>query len=82
VLLTRAEKERRVIELYEEGKTYREITKEVHISPGYISSIIRKHNGELQVGPEKAEQQKNKQSIPKFSNCLRKERLPSKLLSI
>ena len=31
--------------MYEEGKTYREIIKEVHMSPGDISSIIRKHTG-------------------------------------
>jgi chromosome segregation ATPase len=55
-LLTKAEKERRVVELYEEGKTYREITREVRISPGDISDIIKRHTGELQgtVKPQNA----------------------------
>jgi chromosome segregation ATPase len=55
-LLTKAEKERRVVELYEEGKTYREITREVRISPGDISDIIKRHTGELQavVEPQNA----------------------------
>jgi len=47
-LFTKAEKERRVLELYEQGKTYREITREVRISPGDISDIIKRHSGELQ----------------------------------
>lgn len=55
-MLTRTEKEKRVIELYEQGYTYRAIAKEVHLSPGSISSIIKKHTGEQ--GPEKVEQQK------------------------
>jgi len=55
-LLTKAEKERRVVDLYEEGKTYREITREVRISPGDISDIIKRHTGELQgtVKPQNA----------------------------
>ena len=60
-MLTRAEKEKRVIELYEHGKTYREIAKEVHISLGYISSIIRGHTGELRVETEKGEKQKQQE---------------------
>lgn len=62
-MLTKPEKEKRVIELYEEGKTYREITKEVRISPGDISYIIRKHTGQLSVEPEKGEQQQQEQTI-------------------
>jgi uncharacterized protein YerC len=46
-LLTKAEKERRVVELYEQEKTYREIAREVRISPGDISDIIKRHTGEL-----------------------------------
>jgi hypothetical protein len=49
-LLTRAEKEKRVIELYEQDKTYREIAKEVHMSLGNISSIIGRHTGEVKPG--------------------------------
>jgi chromosome segregation ATPase len=45
--------------MYEEGKTYREITKEVHMSPGDISSIIKRHTGE----PEKGEQQQQEVTI-------------------
>jgi hypothetical protein len=58
-LLTRSEKERRAIEMYDEGRTYREITKEVHMSPGDISSIIKRHTGE----PEKGEQQQQEVTI-------------------
>ncbi len=43
----RHEKEKHVIELHEQGKTYREIAKEVHISLGDISSIIKKSSGEV-----------------------------------
>jgi hypothetical protein len=42
---SRAEKESRVIELYNEGKTIREIAKEVHMSFGSIGDIIKKVNG-------------------------------------
>jgi hypothetical protein len=38
-LLTRAEKEKRVVELYEQDKTYREIAKEVHMSLGVSLSL-------------------------------------------
>jgi len=42
MVLTRSEKEELVKQLYEEGKTYREIAKEVHMSFGPIGNIIRK----------------------------------------
>jgi transposase/flagellar motility protein MotE (MotC chaperone) len=41
-MLNRTEKEQRVIELYQQGKTIREIAREVHMSFGNIGSIIRK----------------------------------------
>jgi hypothetical protein len=41
-MLTRTEKEQRVIELYQQGKTIREIAQEVHMSFADIGSIIRK----------------------------------------
>jgi DNA-binding NarL/FixJ family response regulator len=41
-MLSRTEKEQRVIELYQQGKTTREIAQEVHMSFGNIGSIIRK----------------------------------------
>ena len=41
-ILTRQEKERLVLELYNQGKTYREISKEVRISPRDIGVILNK----------------------------------------
>ena len=46
MVLTRSEKEELVKQLYEEGKTYREIAKEVHMSFGPIGNIIRTVTGE------------------------------------
>jgi chromosome segregation ATPase len=54
-LLSREEKERRVIELYEQGKSSREIAKEVHMSFGDIASIIRRHSGEVKAVTRKEE---------------------------
>jgi transposase len=42
MMLNRTEKEQRVIELYQQGKTIREIAHEVHMSFADIGSIIRK----------------------------------------
>jgi hypothetical protein len=44
-MLTREEKEILVIELYKEGKTIREIAKEVHMSFSRISEIINEYEG-------------------------------------
>ena len=41
-ILTRQEKERLVLELYNQGKTYREISKEARISPRDIGVILNK----------------------------------------
>jgi transposase len=46
MVLTRSEKEDLVVQLYEEGKSYREIAKEVHMSFGPIGNIIRKVTGD------------------------------------
>jgi transposase len=46
VFSSRAEREEYVIKLYEQGKTVREIAKEVHISFASIGSIIRRSKGE------------------------------------
>jgi hypothetical protein len=46
MVLTRSEKEELVIQLYEEGKTIREIAKEVRMSFGPIGKIIRKVTGD------------------------------------
>ena len=45
------DEEKHVVELHEQRKTYREIMKEVHMSPGRISSILRRSNGEEETKP-------------------------------
>ena len=45
-ILTRQERERLVLELYNQGKTYREISKEARISPRDIGVILNKVIGE------------------------------------
>jgi chromosome segregation ATPase len=44
-----------VIELYEQGKSSREIAKEVHMSFGDIASVIRRHSGEGKAETKKEE---------------------------
>lgn len=44
--INRSRKEKRVIELYEQGKTVREIAEDVHMSFAEIISIEKKHTGE------------------------------------
>jgi hypothetical protein len=41
-ILTRQERERLVLDLYNQGKTYREISKEARISPRDIGVILNK----------------------------------------
>jgi DNA-binding CsgD family transcriptional regulator len=41
-ILTRQERERLVLDLYNQGKTYREISKEARISPRDIGIILNK----------------------------------------
>jgi DNA-binding NarL/FixJ family response regulator len=48
MLITRQEKERLVLKLAEEGKTTRDIAKEVHISLKDICKIIRTAAGDSQ----------------------------------
>ncbi len=62
-MLTRAEKEKRVIELHEQDAPYRTIAKEVHMSLGRISSIIKRHNGELEVKAGNGEQRQREETI-------------------
>jgi hypothetical protein len=45
-ILTRQERERLVLDLYNQGKTYREISKEARISPRDIGVILNKVFGE------------------------------------
>jgi hypothetical protein len=56
-ILTRQEKERLVIELYNQGKTYREISKEARISPRDIGLILNKLIEEKKIDESKEEQQ-------------------------
>jgi DNA-binding NarL/FixJ family response regulator len=44
-MLNKTEKEQRVIELYEQGKTIREIAQDVSMSFGDIGAIIKKVTG-------------------------------------
>lgn len=62
-MLTKAEKESRVIELYEQDKTYREIAKEVHISLGDISSIIKRHTGDVNAEAGNIDQKQQEETI-------------------
>jgi hypothetical protein len=63
-ILTRQERERLVLELYNQGKTYREISKEARISPRDIGVILNKvmeeKNAEGLKEEEKAIQQNYK----------------------
>jgi hypothetical protein len=53
-MLTRQEKERKVIDLYNnQNKTYREIAKEVRICPRDIGIILKKASGEMEEKQEK-----------------------------
>ena len=60
-MLSRTEKEQRVIELYQQGKTIREIAHDVHMSFGDIGAIIRKVIG-LQDDSNKSKEQQDKPS--------------------
>ena len=51
-ILTRQERERLVLELYNEGKTYREISREARISPRDIGVILNKAVQEKGEGEE------------------------------
>ena len=52
-MLTRQEKEKLVIDLYNQGKTIREISKEVRMSFRDIGSILKKASGEMEEKQEK-----------------------------
>jgi hypothetical protein len=53
VILTRADKERLVKELLEQGKSTREIAEDVHMSFADIGSIRKRHFGETEVQTKK-----------------------------
>lgn len=49
MVLSRSEKEQRIVEMYEAGHTIREIAGEVHMSFSPISAVIRKVSGETNI---------------------------------
>jgi transcriptional regulator len=69
------EKEKYVLKLREEGKSYRDIAHQLLISPREISKILKKANGEL----EEKERKKVVLSIQlKHYNYIKKERVQQK----
>jgi len=62
--MNREEKHELVSQLYKEGKTMREISKEVHMSFSDISSIIKKLNGDLE--PKRKEISKESLALKLF----------------
>ncbi len=66
MFISKEEKERRIIDLYyNQGKTTREIVKELRVSPNYVNAVIKKHEEEenaAAVSKIKHEQQENKTS--------------------
>src|SRR5215212_451515 len=58
-ILTRQERERLVLDLYNQGKTYREISKEARISPRDIGIILNKAIEDKTKGEEGLKQQDN-----------------------
>jgi hypothetical protein len=70
-MLTRTEKEQRVIELYQQGKTIREIAQEVHISFGDIGAIIKKVTGSQDDDGKSKEQDKAPITLSKDSQAFK-----------
>jgi transposase len=70
-MLSRVEKEQRVIELYQQGRSIREIAQEVHMSFAGIGSIIRKVTGlQGDDGKSKEQQDKAPTTLSKDSQAL------------
>ena len=69
MLLSKKEKEKKVIELANQGKTTREIAKEVRISLKTIGQILNKVTGDDEA--EKEQRLKDSLSMPKLLRCLR-----------
>jgi chromosome segregation ATPase len=63
LVLTRSEKQKEVIELYNEGKTIRQIAQVVHMSFGDICSIIRRETGD--------DEEQNRIRLSKASQALK-----------
>ena len=64
MFISKEEKERRIIDrYYNQGKTTREIVKELRVSPNYVNAVIKKHEEEenaAAVSKIKHEQQEDK----------------------
>ena len=72
MLTSRKEKEKLVIELATEGKTTREIAKDVHISLKDICNILRKVTGDDESPAEKEKEEEKKQKwLKSLSYCAR-----------
>lgn len=72
LLISRKEKEKQVLELAHEGKTTRDIAKEVHISLKDIGKIIRKATGdyeELQKEEKEQEKQKRLKALSPYAQA-------------
>jgi cytidylate kinase len=65
MMLSRTEREQRVIELYHQGKKIREIAQEVHMSFADIGAIVRKVKGSDDDKPIK-----EKDNMPHTSSVL------------
>src|SRR5215217_8548534 len=61
MVITRQERERNVLDLYNQGKTYREIAKEARISPCDIRVILNKVNEEKTEGLKEQDDAENNQ---------------------
>jgi DNA-binding CsgD family transcriptional regulator len=61
--MSRDEKERRVIDLYSQGKTYRQIAEEVRISPNDIHAILKKKEEEEKKNNTVTNNQKQRQEL-------------------
>src|SRR5215216_768792 len=70
-MLTRQEKERLVIDLYNQGRTIRDIAKELRMSFRDIGSILKKASGEM-------EEKQDKEQSPLLSPSTQAYRLFSK----
>jgi transposase len=82
VFSSRAEREQYVIKLYEQGKTIREIAKEVHMSFGSIGAVIRSSKGKVASEDMEQREEKKYPQPSKLSNCSRKGRSLLMLLSV
>jgi transposase len=65
--LNKFEKEKRVIELHLQGKTIREIAKEVHISFRDISKLIKSYDKKIRIQQNKKEENNQSSKIKKPS---------------